>query len=254
MNKKIFVLLAVVAVALGAYLLLMRPARERPAPSAPPSAPKAEAPAPKADAPSASGAASEPQGAKKPRENGWAAALGTNRLAAAEAALGRETPEREMTAAEEKLVEFAHDMAGAGDVAAARKFAAEQLKAEHPKVREAAVFALANCGEPCLAELTPFMADADEGVRIEATSAWRAEWFAMPNDALKADAAVAVMCVLDDESELEPIAAELMKFRRETALAALGAVLEQGTPSGRALASRLSAALGAERPADGAGD
>jgi len=248
MNKKLMVILALAAVAaVVAYLLSVREGADSTDGSRTASAPDA---AVREDVPSTApvqGAAvreDEGNAAKKPRENGWAAALGTNRLAAAEAALKRQEPEREMTEEEEKLVEFAKDIAGAQDAAAARRFAGEQLNAAHPKVREAAVYALANCGEPCLAELTPFMADADEGVRIEAVSAWRSEWFAMPNGNPKAEAAVAVMCVLNDEQALDPIAAELLKFKRETALEALGVVLEQGTKAGRKVAARAYDALG----------
>jgi len=247
MNKKIVVVvLAAVAAVVVVYLLSVRKDASRTA-SAPDAAAREDvsrtAPAPGADT-ARTAPAPGADSASQPRENGWAAALGTNRLAAAEAALKRQEPEREMTEAEEKLVEFAKDIAGAQDAAAARRFASEQLNAAHPKVREAAVYALANCGEPCLAELTPFMADADEGVRIEANAAWTGEWFAMPNDVPKAESAVAVMCVLNDEQALEPIAAELIKFKRETALEALGVVLEQGTKAGRKVAARAYDALG----------
>jgi len=245
MNKKIIVVvLAVVVAVVAVYLFLGREPSPTPQTSQTPQTSKTpQTPQPSTLNPQPSTPNPQPS---QPRENGWAAALGTNRLAAAEAALKRQEPEREMTEAEEKLVEFAKDIAGEQDAKAARRFASEQLNAVHPKVREAAVYALANCGEPCLAELTPFMADADEGVRIEANVAWQSEWFAMPDDALKAESAVAVMCVLNDEAALEPIAAELMKFKRETALEALAVAIEQGTPAGRKVASRITEALGGQ--------
>jgi len=245
MKNKVIIILVVAAVAAVAVYFLTRKAPEAaPASSAETPVPQAigKTVVPKSAETPASVAKPE---VKKPAENGWAEKLGTNRLAAAEKAIANAPKAYELSAAEEALVIQAKEFAANHDVASARAFAAAQQSAAAPQVREAAVFALANCGEPCLAELTPYLADQDEGVRTEAMSAWRAEWFAMPNDADKAEAGAAIMCVVNDNAALEPIAAELMKFDRDTALEALSAVLENGTEAGRAQAARISQALGA---------
>lgn len=183
---------------------------------------------------------------RKPSENGWAEALGPNRLAAAEAMLKRQKPERATTEAEEALVTAAHEIASAEDVAKARAFAAKHMQAEHPKVREAAVFALANCGTSCLAELTPFLADPDEGVRLEAQSAWQSELAQLTDRQLKVDAIVAVMCVLNDEQALEPIVQQLVGLDRQTLAEIVKVVAAEGTEAGKAQAIRLCESHGEE--------
>jgi len=244
MKKSQVVILLVVAVAafVAVYLLV---GNDAPSPVPAVEMPHPETPSPSV-APSVPVVATNaaPVKVRKPVENGWAEALGSNRLAAAAALLKRQKPEREPTEAEQALVTSAHEIAAAEDVAKARAFAAKHFAAEHPKVREAVVFALANCGTSCLAELTPFMADPDEGVRIEAQSAWQNELSQLKDPQLKVDAIVAVMCVLNDEQVLEPIVQQLVGMDRLVLAEVVKVVAANGTEAGKNQVVRLAEAHG----------
>lgn len=78
----------------------------------------------------------------------------------------------DMSAADQKLYDAVQDAWDSEDFGQTVKCALTAYKSSNPEVRQQAVDALGWFGEKALPELTPMMADSDEGVASSAQSAW----------------------------------------------------------------------------------
>lgn len=136
--------------------------------------------------------------------------------------------DKELVAACERAVQN-------GDFDSARKLAAVAAKATRSEVREAAVSMLGWFGKRTIAELTPFLADKDEGVSMEASAHWKRIFANECNDSERLDVAELVMNRLTSETMLDELGVEDMFNEVENENAAvekLIAIIKTGNPVG----------------------
>lgn len=139
--------------------------------------------------------------------------------------------DKEIVTASELLVEK-------GDYETARRLAASAVKTSRREVREAAVAMLGWFGKMTIAELTPFLADSDDGVAMEAAAHWKRIFANECNEREKLEVAALVMNRLTSETMLDDLGVEDMfnEVDEVAAVEVLIGVIKTGTPAGVKLA------------------
>lgn len=121
------------------------------------------------------------------------------------------------------------------DIQAARQMGEMAVKSTRPEVRLAAVRMIAWFGPRTIAELTPYLADADEGVAMEAAAEWKRIFANECNDREKLDVAALVMNRLTSETMLDELGVENVFNEVDdegAAVEVLIGVIKTGTPAG----------------------
>ena len=121
------------------------------------------------------------------------------------------------------------------DIQAARQLGEKAAKATRPEVRLAAVRMIAWFGRKAIAELTPFLADADESVAMEAAAEWKRIFANECSDREKLDVAALVMNRLTSETMLDELGVEDVFNEVDdegAAVEVLIGVIKTGTPAG----------------------
>lgn len=122
-----------------------------------------------------------------------------------------------------------------GDYQAARALGEKAAKSSRREVREAAVRMLAWFGRLGIAELTPFLADGDDGVAMDAAAEWKRIFANECNDRERLEVAALVMNRLTSEAMLEELGVEDMFNEvddESAAVASLIGIIKAGNPAG----------------------
>lgn len=121
------------------------------------------------------------------------------------------------------------------DIQTARQLGEKAVRSSRPEVRLAAVRMIAWFGPRTIAELTPYLADADEGVAMEAAAEWKRIFANECNDREKLDVAALVMNRLTSETMLDELGVEDVFNEVDdegAAVEVLIGVIKTGTPAG----------------------
>lgn len=140
-----------------------------------------------------------------------------------------------LAARDEEFISAAELTAQNNDIQAARQLGEKAAKATRPEVRLAAVRMIAWFGRKAIAELTPFLADTDEAVAMEAAAEWKRIFANECNDQEKLDVAALVMNRLTSETMLDELGVEgaFNEVNDEgAAVEALIGIIRTGTPAG----------------------
>lgn len=112
------------------------------------------------------------------------------------------------------------------DLEGARSLAEKALKSDNADLKERVVDALGWFGEAAMAELTPFMSDANEEVAEKAADHWKDALQEMSDDGEKAGIVEMSLKSLKNEDLLEDVANELIGMDEVAALQVLANVIE----------------------------
>ena len=123
------------------------------------------------------------------------------------------------------------------DLEGARSLAAEALKSDNADLKEKVVDALGWFGEAAMAELTPFMSDANEEVAKAAADHWVDALQEMSDDGVKAGVVELSLKSIRNKDILEDVANELIGLDERAALQVIANVME-GDSSPAAEAAR----------------
>ena len=104
----------------------------------------------------------------------------------------------------------------------------QALACKNTEIRQAMVDTLSWFETDGLAELTPFLADADEDVRESAMSAWSMTLSGIEDDEMKIHITELAMGVLSDEDSLEEISGEYIGIDEKIAVESLLRIIEGG--------------------------
>lgn len=122
-----------------------------------------------------------------------------------------------------------------GDYQAARQLGREATKSARAEVRAAAVRMLAWFGKLGIAELTPYLADGDDGVALEASAEWKRIFANECSDRDRLEVAALVMNRLTSEKMLDELGVEDIfdEVEDETAaVESLIGIIRTGNPAG----------------------
>lgn len=140
------------------------------------------------------------------------------------------------------------------DLEQARRCAAEALTCADVEIRQAMVDTLGWFGAKALAELTPFMADADSDVAESARDQWEVGVSEIEDDAQRVKTVSLAMGAMKDEDFLESISGEYIGIDEKLAVEALLGVIEGGgTAEGIAKAKETYEFVTGEEFSDRAG-
>ena len=114
------------------------------------------------------------------------------------------------------------------DLEMARSLAEKALKSNNADLKEKVVDALGWFGEAAMAELTPFMSDANEDVANAAADHWKSALQEMSDDGEKAGVVEMSLKSLKNKDMLEDVANELIGIDEVAALQVLANVIESG--------------------------
>ncbi|MCR5413537.1 MAG: hypothetical protein K6F50_02255 [Kiritimatiellae bacterium] len=123
------------------------------------------------------------------------------------------------------------------NLSAIREILPEAAASANAEVRSDLVDALGWFGVKTMAELMPFMADADEDVRQSAIDGWVAALGEISDAKRRADIIEAAMQVVDDEGALESMTMELSDMEEAEALRVVVGVIEDGAAAETAVAA-----------------
>lgn len=120
------------------------------------------------------------------------------------------------------------------DINAALNLAPKAAKSSRSEVREAAVRMIAWFGKKAIAELTPYLADRDEGVAMEAAAQWKRIFANECDDAEKLSMAELVLNRLTSDSMLEDLDLDDMfnDVDERAAVETIIAVIRKGNAAG----------------------
>ena len=142
----------------------------------------------------------------------------------------------EMTEEEEKLVDDIHDALNDEDQELAIELAKVAVKSRNPDVRSEMVDTLRWFGDKVMPELMMFIDDPDEGVRMDAMSAYQQAIYDIEEDSEKAKIIEISMRNLADSEALEEIASELIGMDDRLAVQTLINVIDGESKTGRRIA------------------
>ena len=151
-------------------------------------------------------------------------------------ALGIEDQEDELTEEEEKLVDTIHDALNEEDQELAIELAKRAVKSKKVEVRSEMVDTLRWFGDKVMPELMMFIDDPDEGVRMDAMSAYQQAIYDIEEDSEKAKIIEISMRNLADSEALEEIASELIGMDDGLAVQTLINVIDGESKTGRRIA------------------
>ena len=134
---------------------------------------------------------------------------------------------------EQRLLRRADQAVEKDDVNLARETAAAALSSCNPVVRRAAVDSLAWFGENAIAELTPFLSDANPEVAEAAKDAWMQGLMEIDDDPTKVSVVEAALMGLRDGEMIDEIADELVGLDERCAIQAICDLIESA--NGRAV-------------------
>ena len=132
------------------------------------------------------------------------------------------------TPAEKTLVERIEKACDDEDFQAAVACVDEAQRCGVAEIRQSMVETLGWFGERALPELTPFIADADEGVRERAINEWTAAVSSISDERAKIGAVELAMGVLGDEDALESISNEYIGADEKLAVESLARIIAAG--------------------------
>ena len=112
------------------------------------------------------------------------------------------------------------------DLEGARSLAEKALKSNNAELKEMVVDALGWFGEAAMAELTPFMSDANEEVAEAAADHWKSALQEMSDDGEKAGIVEMSLKSIRNKDMLEDVANELIGMDEVAALQVLAIVIE----------------------------
>jgi len=114
------------------------------------------------------------------------------------------------------------------DFGLAKRCAPIALESKDVAIRQSMVDTLGWFGEKALPELTPFLADPDEGVAESAMNEWETAVSSIEDDKLKIGVVEMAMQVISDEDGLESIANEYIGVDEKLAVESLVRIIEGG--------------------------
>ena len=150
--------------------------------------------------------------------------------------LGIGDREDELTEEEERLVDAIHDALNDEDQGLAIELAREAVKSKKVEVRSEMVDTLRWFGDKVMPELLMFIDDPDEGVRMDAMSAYQQAIYDIEEDSEKAKIIEISMRNLADSEALEEIASELIGMDDRLAVQTLVNVIDGESRTGRRIA------------------
>ena len=106
--------------------------------------------------------------------------------------------------------------------------AGESLRCKVVEIRQNMVDTLGWFGARALPELTPFLADDDEGVRESAMSEWTMALQDIEDEATRIGAVESAMGILNDEDSLEELSNEYIGVDEKLAVESLVRIIESG--------------------------
>ena len=127
---------------------------------------------------------------------------------------------------DQKIMAAAEAAIEQDDLEGARSLAEKALKSNNAELKEMVVDALGWFGEAAMAELTPFMSDANEDVAQAATDHWKSALQEMSDDGEKAGVVEMSLKSLKNKDMLEDVANELIGMDEVAALQVLANVIE----------------------------
>lgn len=142
----------------------------------------------------------------------------------------------ELTAEEETLVDTIHDALNDEDLELAIELAKQAAKSKKADVRGEMVDTLRWFGDKTLPELLMFVDDPDEGVRIDAMSAYQQAIYDIEDDGEKAKVIEISLRNLNDADALGEIASELIGLDDLLAVQTLVNVIDGGGRTGQRVA------------------
>lgn len=142
----------------------------------------------------------------------------------------------ELTEAEEKFVDTIRAALDEEDLELSIELAKQAVRSKKAEVRSEMVDALRFFGDKVLPELLTFADDPDEGVRMEAMSAYEQAIFDIEDDREKAQIVEISMLNLNDADALEEIAMELIGMDDRLAVQTLVNVIGGDSEIGRRIA------------------
>ena len=128
--------------------------------------------------------------------------------------------------ADQKIMAAAEAAIENDDLAAARSLAEKALASDNTELKEMVVDALGWFGESAMAELTPFMSDANEEVAEAAASHWKDALQEMDDDGMKATVVDLTLSVIKNKDIVEDVANELIGIDEAAALKVLATAIE----------------------------
>ena len=147
-----------------------------------------------------------------------------------------EVDDDELTEEEEKLVDSIHDALNEEDQELAIELAKRAVKSRSAEVRSEMVDTLRWFGDKVMPELMMFIDDPDEGVRMDAMSAYQQAIYDIEEDSEKAKIIEISMRNLADSEALEEIASELIGMDDQLAVQTLINVIDGENKTGRRIA------------------
>ena len=147
-----------------------------------------------------------------------------------------EADDDELTEEEEKLVDTIHDALNEEDQELAIELAKRAVKSKKVEVRSEMVDTLRWFGDKVMPEIMMFIDDPDEGVRMDAMSAYQQAIYDIEEDSEKAKIIEISMRNLADSEALEEIASELIGMDDQLAVQTLINVIDGESKTGRRIA------------------
>lgn len=136
--------------------------------------------------------------------------------------------EPKKTPAEKALAEKIEKALDDEDLELARACSLEALQCANVEIRQSMVDTLGWFGEKALAELTPFLADANEDVAESAMNEWEMAVSEIEDDSEKIGTVEMAMQVLSSEDALESISGEYIGVDEKLAVESLLRIIEGG--------------------------
>ena len=149
---------------------------------------------------------------------------------------GNGADEDELTEEEEKLLDTIHDALNDEDQELAIELAKRAVKSRSTEIRSEMVDTLRWFGDKAMPELMMFIDDSDEGVRMDAMSAYQQAIYDIDEDSEKAKIIEISMRNLADSEALEEIASELIGMDDRLAVQTLINVIGGESKTGRRIA------------------
>ena len=225
-QTKTVIAVAVVAVAVGAALLFLK-GRGRDAKET-----QVEAQAGKGRKPylvqkkAAASAVKYPTASKSPGKNKMDGGMPLGRIGGGRDVVYSDSEGNPYPLEDQKIMAAAAAAIEQDDLEGARSLAEKALKSNNAELKEMVVDALGWFGEAAMAELTPFMSDANEDVAEAAAGHWKSALQEMSDDGEKAGVVEMSLKSLKNKEMLEDVANELIGMDEVAALQVLANVIE----------------------------
>ena len=225
-QTKTVIAVAVVAVAVGAALLFLK-GRGRDAKET-----QVEAQAGKGRKPylvqkkAAASAVKYPTASKSPGKKNMDGGMPSGRIGGGGDVVYSDSEGNPYPPEDQKIMAAAEAAIEQDDLEGARSLAEKALKSNNAELKEMVVDALGWFGEAAMAELTPFMSDANEDVAEAAAGHWKSALQEMSDDGEKAGVVEMSLKSLKNKEMLEDVANELIGMDEVAALQVLANVIE----------------------------